>query len=424
MFGVLHALGLAAYRIGVHLAALVGHPKAKKAVKGRRGWEDRIARAARSAGPDRQGEWIHLHCASFGEFEQGAPVLDALRERAPERPILLTFFSPSGIESVPPDVADHVDYLPLDSPRAMRRFHTLIPAADTVLIKYELWPGLLSVRLESGCRVHLVAARFDRGRFPANRWGAGIRSLLSAFTTVQVQDDESKAVMARFGVVCDITGDPRVDRVLDTASKPVDDKVQTQLNRLSTWIGERKLLIVGSAWPGEWQALQGCIGRREDWCFLVAPHEVGSPAVSEWASASGFPRTSLHRAGNLPPSEGLILDEVGLLKHAYRLGTIAVVGGGWGAGVHNTLEPAAFGLPIAVGPATEGFREIDALQAEGALHVCHASGEMADLLRTWMAPESTSILKEKGAIASRWVTERSGAAHRIADRILGTGAGR
>ena len=92
----------------------------------------------------------------------------------------------------------------------------------------------------------------------------------------------------------------------------------------------------------------------------------------------------------------MILDEVGLLKHAYRLGTIAVVGGGWGAGVHNTLEPAAFGLPIAVGPATEGFREIDALQAEGALHVCHASSEMADLLQTWMAPESTSILKEKG----------------------------
>ena len=131
-----------------------------------------------------------------------------LRERAPERPILLTFFSPSGIESVPPDVADHVDYLPLDSPRAMRRF-ALIPVADTVLIKYELWPGLLSARLEAGCRVHLVAARFDRGRFPANRWGAGIRSLLSAFTTVQVQDDESAAIMARFGIDCDVTGDPR-----------------------------------------------------------------------------------------------------------------------------------------------------------------------------------------------------------------------
>ena len=190
----------------------------------------------------------HLHCASFGEFEQGAPVLAALRERAPERPILLTFFSPSGIESVPPDAADHVDYLPLDSPRAMRRFQALIPA-DTVLIKYELWPGLLSARLEAGCRVHLVAARFDRGRFPANRWGSGIRSLLSAFTTVQVQDDESKAIMARFGIDCDVTGDSRVDRVLDTVSRPAGDKVQVQLNRLSTWIGERKLLIVGSAWP-------------------------------------------------------------------------------------------------------------------------------------------------------------------------------
>ena len=93
-----------------------------------------------------------------------------------------------------------------------------------------------------------------------------------------------------------------MDRVLDTVSRPAGDKVQVQLNRLSTWIGERKLLIVGSAWPGEWQALQGCIGRREDWCFLVAPHEVGSPAMlQEWASASGFPRTLPAPGGKSAP---------------------------------------------------------------------------------------------------------------------------
>lgn len=422
MFGFLHAMGLAAYRTGVYLAAMTGHPKARKAIAGRRGWEHRLAHAAAVADADRRGQWIHIHCASLGEFEQGAPVLSALRERAPNRPLLLTFFSPSGMESVPPGVADHVDFLPLDSRRAMRRFHDLIPATDTVLIKYELWPGLLSVRLGDGCRVHLVAARFDNGRFPANVWGSGIRSLMSAFSTIQVQDEHSKAVMAQCGVDSEVTGDPRVDRVLDTVLGSVDREVAGQLNRLSNWVGQRKLLIVGSAWPGEWQALQGCIGRHEDWCFLVAPHEVNSPAVSEWASASGFPRTSLHRTGSFPPSAGLILDEVGILKHAYRLSTIAVVGGGWGAGVHNTLEPAAFGLPIAVGPAIEGFREIASLRADGALDVCPTPGEMTDLLCNWMAPDSASILEKKGALAAQWVNERTGAAHRIADRILGTEA--
>ena len=151
MFGVLHALGLAAYRIGVHLAALVRHPKARKAVTGRRGWEDRLARAARSASPDRQGEWIHLHCASFGEFEQGAPVLAALRERAPERPILLTFFSPSGIESVPPDVADHVDYLPLDSPR---------PALAALIPR--------RTRSSSNMNCGQVSCPLDGGRMPSS----------------------------------------------------------------------------------------------------------------------------------------------------------------------------------------------------------------------------------------------------------------
>ena len=418
MLGVLHAMGLGVFRIGLHLAAMAGHTKAQEAVAGRRGWEDRLAQAARAAGQDRRKDWIHIHCASLGEYEQGAPILKALRERVPQRPILLTFFSPSGMQSAPTGVADHVDYLPLDSRKAMRRFHALIPASDTVLIKYELWPGLLSIRLAAGCRVHLVAARFDHGRFPANRWGSGVRRLMSAFTTLQVQDDHSKEVMAGLAVDAEVTGDPRVDRVMDTATGPVDPEVQFQLDRISTWVGDRNLVMVGSAWSAEWQALQGCIGNHDNWCYVVAPHEVDSPATAEWASNSGFPRTSVHQTGPLPESEGLILDQVGLLKHAYRLCTIAVVGGGWGAGVHNTLEPAAFGLPVAVGPAIDGFREIASLQAVGALHVCDTPEALGRLLGTWMDPMSTEVLEEKGIQAAEWVQRRRGAAHRIADRIL------
>lgn len=424
MFGILHALGLSVFRTGLRLAAVAGHAKAREAVTGRRGWEGRLAQAVRVAGLNRRKDWIHIHCASLGEFEQGAPILEALRERAPQRPILLTFFSPSGMRSAPTGVADHVDYLPMDSRKAMRRFHTLIPAADTVLIKYELWPGLLSTRLEAGCRVHLVAARFDHGRFPANRWGSGVRRLLSAFTTVQVQDAHSQEVMAQLGVDAEVTGDPRVDRVMDTATGPVDPEAQLQLSRFSKWVGQRNLVVVGSAWPAEWKALKGCIGLHKDWCCIVAPHEVTSPAVAEWASESKFPRTSMHRTGPLPESDGLILDQVGLLKHAYGLGMFAVVGGGWGAGVHNTLEPAAFGLPVAVGPAIGGFREIASLQAEGALHVCDTPEEMTQLLGTWMAPASKDLLDAKGIRAAEWVKRRRGAADRIADRILNAAGNR
>lgn len=418
MHRILHAMGLGVFRTGLRLAAMVGHAKARVAVAGRRGWEDRLAQAVRAAGEHRREDWIHIHCASLGEFEQGAPVLDALRERIPHRPILLTFFSPSGMRSAAAGVADHVDYLPLPSRRAMQRFHSLIPAADTVLIKYELWPELLSTRLDAGCRVHVVAARFDLGRFPANRWGSGVRRLLTACTTLQVQDDHSKEVMARLGVDAEVTGDPRVDRVVDTATGPVTPEVQGQLDRVSAWMGGRNMVIVGSAWPAEWQALQGCMNEQDSWCFLVAPHEVDSPVVAEWASDSGFPRASMHQTGPLPHSNGIILDQVGLLKHAYRLGTIAVVGGGWGAGVHNTLEPAVFGLPIAVGPAIGGFREITSLEGDGALQVCTTPELLGRLLRTWMAPESSDMLEEKGRLAALWVQRRRGAEHRIAGRIL------
>ena len=419
MAWVLYSIGLRVFLLGMHIASLMGHQKARKSLAGRRGWADRLSSSIKAIENTRQGRWIHIHCASLGEFEQGAPVMSALRKQAPDRPILLTFFSPSGMDSVAPDMADHVDYLPFDTARNMRLFHDVLPAADTVLVKYELWPRLLETRLAAGTHIHLIAARFDARQYPANFWGGWIRKKLAHFKTVLVQDAASARVISGFGIHAQTAGDPRMDRVCETFRTAPSKATQTKLNQISQWSGDRKILVAGSVWPGEWSAIRELIPRlsASGWCVLCAPHEVQNQAVVEWASESGFQRTSQHSDTPLSPSDGLILDEMGILKHAYSLGHAAIVGGGWGAGVHNTLEPAVFGLPIAVGPKVQGFREIQSLQSLGALTVCPSPKDMTQLVGSWM---SNSEPETDGKAAAHWILDNSGAANTIASHILGT----
>ena len=420
MFGLLYPLGPGIFRVGLHLAALFGHQKARTAVTGRRGWAERLAVAANTAANEKPGPWIHVHCASLGEYEQAAPLLEALRDRAPERPLLLTFFSPSGREAVPADAADHVDYLPLDTLRNMRQFDAILPAADTVLVKYELWPRLIEVRLARGARLHLVAARFDPGRHPMGRWGGWIRQRLAQFTHLLVQDPGSAETLGTVGLRADVLGDPRVDRVLSTVQTPPNGAIQDRIDQIARWKDGRNLLVVGSAWEGDWKAVRHLLPALpgSGWCLLVAPHEVQGRHVESWAEESRFPRMSDSQPEDRMGADGLILDEVGLLKHVYGLGAAAIVGGGWGAGVHNTLEAAAFGLPLAVGPNIAGFREIEALRAEGGLVVCPTPHEMAETVGQWMSTEGESSREESGAAAAAWVSKQSGAAGRIADRVL------
>lgn len=420
MFGLLYPLGSAFFWVGLHVAAFSGHEKARKAVAGRRGWAERLAVSANKAAVGKAGPWIHVHCASLGEYEQAAPLLQALRDRAPERPLLLTFFSPSGKEAVPADAADHVDYLPFDTLRNMRRFDAILPVADTVLVKYELWPRLIEVRLARGARLHLVAARFDPGRHPMGRWGGWIRQRLAQFTHLLVQDPGSAETLSTVGLRADVLGDPRVDRVLSTVQTPPNGAIQDRIDQIARWMDGRNLLVVGSAWEGDWKAVRHLLPALSGsgWCLLVAPHEVQGRHVESWAEESRFPRMSDSQPEDRMGADGLILDEVGLLKHVYGLGAAAIVGGGWGAGVHNTLEAAAFGLPLAVGPNIAGFREIEALLAEGGLVVCPTPHEMAETVGQWMSTEGESSRAESGAAAAAWVSKQSGAAVRIAERVL------
>ena len=416
----LYGMGIALGWWLLRAAAALGNAKACSAVQGRQGWEERLKAAqSKAALSGKTGPWIHVHCASVGEYEQAAPVLDGLAARAPERPILLTFFSPSGREAVSHPAADHIDYLPWDRASTMRKWATLLNAGDAVLVKYELWPNLMWALHRHGTRLHLIAARFDRGRHPMNRWGAWVRKHLHLLTSLHVQDPVSQSVLAEHGLSATVSGDPRADRVLQVLDRPASPRVQAMLDRIRTWKGQRKLLLIGSAWPGEWTALE--LARNlwpETWAFLVVPHEIDAPFVDDWCSDSSVTRTSDHPGQDFPTSTGLVLDEMGGLRDAYRLADLAIVGGGWKAGVHNTLEPAAHGLPMAVGPEVSGFREIQGLQDVGALTVHGSPESMAQWVQQWMGRDHGVHRQEAGEAAQAWVKSHRGAADRIVLDLL------
>lgn len=405
--------------LGMRMMSLFGHHKARRAWRERKGWHERLLTADRKARDQgRTGDWFHMHCASLGEFEQGAPVLRLWRERHPDSPILLTFFSPSGMEATPPVEADHVEYLPFDTASAMRRFAGTLRIADTVLVKYEIWPEMIRALGQRGTRLHLIAARFDAGRHPLGWHGAFIRRHIARLTDVQVQDIASADAVAHLKWNVQVTGDPRVDQVLHTLGSQPGDRAASMLRQIDAWKAGRKLLIVGSAWPPEWKALRDILQSSPGWVVLWFPHEVSGAHVDAWAHHPGSARLvdgvddSLSTNGEhhrLP--DMLVVDQVGILKHAYRSADIAVVGGGWGHGVHNILEPAAFGVPILCGPKVAGFREIEALEKNGAARVCADSGQMREACLEWM--RNASARRTAGASAAEWVNSRSGAAERI-----------
>ena len=415
------------YRIAIQLlhlglrgAAMLGHKKAHIALSGRKGWQGRLMAAevaARQRG--RQGPWFHVHCASLGEFEQAAPVLSAWRSLHPTQPILLTFFSPSGISGASAPEADHIDYLPWDTPAQMRRFFGSLDISDTVLVKYELWPELMRSAHSAGTRLHLVASRFDAGRHPMNAWGGFVRKSLRTFATVQTQDAASGALLQDHGISSVATGDPRVDRVCDTLRADLPTHLGDSMDGIQRWIAGRKVLILGSAWGPEWDALPDLLDGHTEWCALVAPHELHGAHMEQWGSAEGVDLLSsldgaAHAAG---AGHILLLDAMGLLKYAYRLGDIALVGGGWGKGVHNTLEPAVYGLPVLCGPNIAGFREIAGLKDCGALRACASAEMLVRTGRQWMT--EAEECQKAGAAAKAWVAGQSDAAFRIVKAIEG-----
>lgn len=410
----MYNIGLLLYLAGVHAAALF-HPKARKLVCGHR-------RALRELeqGMSRRGQrkvaWFH--CASLGEFEQGRPVIEALRRRRPDTFVLLTFFSPSGYEVRRRyAAADCVCYMPLDLWWVARKFVALAAPDVAVFVKYEFWYNYLSRLHRQGVRTYIVSAIFrEQQAFFDQLYGKFFVRMLSFCDHLFVQNSESLDLLDSVGISnASLSGDTRFDRVLEVAA------TANALPQLAQFAAPDALtLVAGSTWPPDEALLADLVSKIPGIKLIVAPHEVSkSRAIG---LLEKFNRPALlysqwqkNREVNLADYSIFVVDAVGFLSSLYRFGALAYVGGGFGAGVHNILEAAVFGVPVIFGGNHKKFREATDLVRLGGAFSVSSSAELLHVVD--MLGSNRQLCEQRGSTCRSYVLQHRGATEIIVSHL-------
>ena len=301
---------------------------------------------------------IWFHFASLGEFEQGRPVLEKMRLLYPSKPIVITFFSPSGYEvrkNTP--LANYVYYLPLDTAQNARKFIAAINPDVAIFTKYEYWYHYFNELNNKQIHLYIISGIF-RPKQVFFKWYGGLhRKMLGFVSQFFVQDAESTQLLQNIGIThATVSGDTRFDRVWTNAQNP------TNLPIIEQFKNEKPVFIGGSTWPDDEQLIAQLVPLYPDWKFIIAPHEITDEKITRLMSL--LPQNETIRFSEiknlttgLSNYRVLIIDNIGMLSSLYQYGQFAFIGGGFGAGIHNTLEAAAFGLPVIIGPKYQKFRE-------------------------------------------------------------------
>lgn len=399
------------YAAGVRLTA-VKHHKAALMIQGHRETLARITEARRKVAPEGFDVWIHA--ASLGEFEQARPLISMIRRQHPHKRILLSFFSPSGytVRHNYTDV-DLVVYLPFDTPRNAHRFVEAVNPKVAIFVKYEFWGNMLERLAQRGTPTYLISAIFRPSQVFFKPWGGMMRRALRSFTHIYVQDDASKELLASIGYdAVDVVGDTRLDQVIDTRAHA------KSFPALKAWTsGSGMTIVVGSSWPQDETYYIPWLKRHPEVKAIIAPHEFDSKRLAGLVSDLGGPDAAVlwSQVKDLVtiPSRVhyVVIDCFGILSSLYRYGQIAIVGGGFGAGIHNVPEAAVYGMPVIFGPRFGKFREAtDLLRCGGAFTYNDATGFAAAIDPLCSIPEA---LKAASTAASEYIESHTGATPRI-----------
>jgi 3-deoxy-D-manno-octulosonic-acid transferase len=384
------------------------HPKAQLWWNGRQNTFQQLSDF--SANADTKIIWVH--CSSLGEFEQGRPLLEAIKQRYPNYELLLTFFSPSGYEvqkNYP--LATWVLYLPMDSPRNARWFLKKTHPELVIFIKYDFWYYYLSETNRLGIPLLLVSGIFRSNQLFFKWYGAFYRTILKQFRYLFVQDAVSESLLQQIGIKqVQVAGDTRYDRVQTIM------QLWQSIDVIDSWLGKRKAVVAGSTWPQDDEVLAPMTSVFQQTAFIIAPHNVHQSAID--ACKKRYPNAQLFsewRQG-MPASNVLIIDNVGMLSRLYRYGTVCYVGGGFGKdGVHNVLEAAVYSKPVCFGPVYNKYIEAIGLVAcEGARSVTD-SADLQVILTTLLQNEV--YCTQMGDRAADFVAKQAGATGRIMQYI-------
>ena len=400
----MYSLLIYLYIAGVKLAALFGHRKARLLVEGHKNIFPLLKERLR---PGEKYLWFHV--SSLGEFEQGRPVMERLRESHPEYRVVLTFFSPSGYESAKKyQSADIICYLPFDTRRNVGRFLDILKPEKAFFIKYEFWPNFLAGLKKRGVPTYSVSSIFRKEQMFFKTIDFGYRKTLKCFTHLFVQDNASKGLLATIGLHnVTVIGDTRFDRVMKIAA---DAK---QLALVETFAEGKRVFVAGSSWTPDEDIFIKYFNAHKGWKLIIASHEVTETRLTEIQSkfSGKCVRYTQANMDEAREADCLLIDCFGLLSSIYRYGKVAYVGGGFGAGVHNLLEAAVYGMPVFFGPNNRKFREAQKLKECGGGLEISSYEDFEAKMDLFDADEN--LLAQAGAAAGEYVGGNSGATQKL-----------
>jgi len=383
--------------------------KAHAWVDGRKNWFDSLKQKVIPG-----EKYIWIHCASLGEFEQGRPVIESLKKEKPASRILLTFFSPSGYE-IRKDypLADIICYLPYDTLGNAEKFISLVNPSIVILVKYEFWDNFISAIYRKHIPLYLISGIFRKEQHFFKWYGGFFRKMLRKFTRIFVQDMESSDLLGAIGITnVVVAGDTRFDRVAEIAARA------KEIPLIELFRGDQKLFLAGSSWKQDEEIIARYINLHpENMKWVFAPHEIDRENIDRLEKL--FTVKCVRFSGFSDESKDarvMIMDNIGMLSSAYRYAGIAAVGGGFGKGIHNILEPACWSIPVLFGPNYGKFREaVDLINLGGAKSFNDYPG-FEEILDRWIS--DAALYQKAAALAGEYVNKNMGATSLIMKEIV------
>ena len=372
---------------------------------------------------DPNAKYIWFHAASLGEFEQGRPLMERIRKEYPQYKILLTFYSPSGYEVRKNyEGADIICYMPVDTRLNAIRFLRLVRPVMAFFIKYEFWSNFLHILKHRNIPTYSVSSIFREDQVFFKWYGRSYAGVLKCFTRFFVQNEESKRLLEGIGIKdVDVVGDTRFDRVLQIkeAAKrlPICEAFRTGVaSSQSADVPHHdfKVFVAGSSWPPDENIFIPFFNEHKDWRLLIAPHVIAEEHLKLILSlikdkkVVRYTQTTPEEAAD---ADVLIIDCFGLLSSMYNYGDVAYIGGGFGVGIHNTLEAAVWNMPVIFGPNNKKFQEAQGLLKSGGGFEINTYEDFSGLMNSLMNDEA--FLKQAGDKAGAFVAHLAGATDKV-----------